>query len=64
MSYCARMEVKLSDYSAYSLQCHIVWICKYRRKALKPSLYSYTHKLLLGMLRSLLGVETEAIGFD
>ena len=64
VSYCAGMEVKLSDYSAYSLLCHIVWVCKYRRKVLKPSLYNYTHKLLLGMLRSLPRVELEAIDFD
>ena len=58
------MEVKLSAHSAYRLQYHIVWVCKYRRKILKPGVCKYTHKLLLGLLRSMPGVELEAIGFD
>ena len=58
------MEVKLSAHSAYRLQYHIVWVCKYRRKILKPGVCKYTHKLLLGLLRSMPGLELEAIGFD
>ena len=58
------MEVKLSAHSAYRLQYHIVWVCKYRRKILKPGVCKYIHKLLLGLLRSLPGVKLEAIGFD
>ena len=58
------MEVKLSTHSAYRLQYHIFWVCKYRRKILKPGVCKYTHKLLLGLQRSMLGVELEAIGFD
>ena len=58
------MEVKLSAHSAYRLQYHMVWVCKYRRKILKPGVCKYTHKLLLVLLRSIPGVELEAIGFD
>jgi putative transposase len=58
------MEVKLSAHSAYRLQYHIVCVCKYRRRILKPGVREYTHKLLLGLLRSLPGVELEAIGLD
>ncbi|WP_374191844.1 transposase [Spirosoma foliorum] len=42
------MEVRLSGHSAYWLQYHVVWICKYRRRVLKPGIRVYLHKLLLG----------------
>ena len=58
------MEVRLSAHSAYRLQYHVVWVCKYRRRILKPGVREYLHKLLLGLLRSIPGVELEAIGFD
>ena len=58
------MEVKLSAHIAYRLQYHVVWVCKYRRRVLKSGVREYTHKLLLGLLRRLPGVELEAIGFD
>lgn len=58
------MEVRLSSHCAYRLQYHVVWVCKYRRKILKPGVAEYLHKLLLGLIRSMPGVEIETIGFD
>lgn len=58
------MEVRISAHSAYRLQYHVVWVCKYRRKVLKPGVCVYLHKLLLGLVRSMSGVEIETIGFD
>ena len=58
------MEVRISAHSAYRLQYHVVWVCKYRRRILKPGVRDYLHKLLLGLLRSMPGVEIEMVGFD
>ncbi|PIE45572.1 MAG: hypothetical protein CSA45_02455, partial [Gammaproteobacteria bacterium] len=58
------MEVIFSSHTAYRLQYHIVWVCKYRRRILKPGVRDYLHKVLLGLLRSMPGVELEMIGFD
>lgn len=57
-------EVRLSQHCAYRLQYHVVWVCKYRRKILKPSVRDYLKKVLFGLLRSIPGVEIELIGFD
>lgn len=58
------MEVRLSAHCAYRLQYHVVWVCKYRRKVLKPGVRDYLKKVLYGLLRSMPGVEIETIGFD
>ena len=58
------MEVRLSGHSAYRLQYHVVWVCKYRRRILKPGVCAYLRKLLAGLLRSMPGAELETIGFD
>ena len=58
------MEVRITAHSAYRLQYHIVWVCKYRRRILKPGVRTYLHKVLLGLQRSIPGVEIETIGFD
>ena len=58
------MEVIRSAHSTYSLKYHIVWVCKYRRKILKPGVVSYIQKTLPGLLRSMPGVQIETIGFD
>ena len=58
------MEVRLSGHSAYRLQYHVVWVCKYRRRVLKPGVCEYLRKLLAGLLRSMPGTEVETIGFD
>ena len=58
------MEVIRSGHSAYVLQYHIVWVCKYRRRILKPGVQSYIRTTLPGLLRSMPGVKIEAIGFD
>ena len=48
----------------YLLQYHVVWVCKYRRKILKPGVCSYIRKTFASLLRSLPGVTISAIGFD
>ncbi len=58
------MEVRITAHSAYRLQYHVIWVCKYRRRVLKPGVRDYLHKVLHGLLRSIPGVEIEIIGFD
>ncbi|GAB1534821.1 IS200/IS605-like element ISSod23 family transposase [Geovibrio sp. ADMFC3] len=58
------MEIIKTSHSAYYLKYHVVWVCKYRRKILKPGVCSYIRKTLPSLLRSMPGVEIEAIGFD
>ena len=58
------MEVRVSAHCAYRLQYHVIWVCKYRRRILKPGVREYLHKVLLGLQRSMVGVEIETIGFD
>ena len=58
------MEVRVSAHCAYRLQYHVVWVCKYRRRILKPGVREYLRKVLIGLLRSQPGVEIETIGFD
>lgn len=42
----------------------MVWVCKYRRKVLKPGVCSYLRKTLPTLLRSMPEVEIKQIGFD
>ena len=58
------MDVRVSAHSAYYLQYHVVWVCKYRRRILKPGVAEYLRKVLMGLLRQMPGVEIETIGFD
>ena len=58
------MDVRLGAYCAYRLQYHVVWVCKYRRRVLKPGVREYLHKVLIGLLRGIPGVEIEMVGFD
>ena len=58
------MEVRVSAHTAYKLMYHVIWVCKYRRRILKPGVCGYIKKLLNGLLRSMAGVEIERIGFD
>ena len=51
-------------HSTYSLQYHVVWVCKYRRKILKPGVCSYISKTLPTLLRGMPGVTIETIGFE
>lgn len=62
--YVRRIEVRLSSHCAYCLQYHVAWVCKYRRRILKPGVRAYLRKVSLGLQRSMPGVEIEAIGFD
>ena len=58
------MEVVKTAHSTYKLQYHVVWVCKYRRRILKPGVCSYIMKMLPKLLRSKPGVTMETIGFD
>ena len=58
------MEVRVSAHCAYRLQYHVVWVCKYRRRILKPGAREYLEKVLMGLLRKMPGVEIETIGFE
>jgi putative transposase len=61
--YCY-VEVVKTAHGMYCLHYHVVWVCKYRRKILKPGVCSYIRKTLPGLLRGMPGVEIESIGFD
>lgn len=58
------MKYRQSGHGIYHLEYHIVWVCKYRRRILKPGVESYLRKLLPTLLRSLPGVRLETVGFD
>lgn len=58
------MQIHFISHSAYRLEYHIVWVCKYRRRILKPGMTTYIEKLLRGLLRNIPGVELKEIGFD
>lgn len=58
------MRVVKASHSVYRLQYHVVWVCKYRRKILNPGVCAYIRSLLPKLLKSMPGVEVEAIGFD
>ena len=58
------MEVIKTAHSMYNLQYHVVWVCKYRRRILKPGVCSYIRKTLPHLCRSMPGVTIETIGFD
>ena len=58
------MRYHLSGHGVYHLQYHVVWVCKYRRRILKPGVTVYLEKTLRGLLRRMPGVVIETIGFD
>jgi putative transposase len=58
------MEAIRSAHSVYYLQYHVVWVCKYRRRILKPGVTAYMRKIMPKLLRSMPGVNIETIGFD
>ena len=58
------MKYHISGHGTYHLEYHIVWVCKYRRRILKPGVTQYLEKVLRGLLRSMPGVAFEAIGFN
>ena len=58
------MEIHKSAHSLYRLQYHVVWVCKYRRRILKPNMCSFLTRVLPTLLRSMPGVTIETIGFD
>ena len=58
------MEVFRSAHGVYKLQYHVIWVCKYRRRILKPGVCEYIKKMLPKLLKSMPGVRVETIGFD
>ena len=58
------MEFVKTAHSVYSLQYHVVWVCKYRRRILNPGVQEYIVKTLPKLMRSMPGVTIETIGFD
>ena len=58
------MELTRGAHSVYKLQYHIVWVCKYRRRILKPGVCDYMRKALPKLLKSIPGTKLEVIGFD
>src|SRR5258708_5717177 len=58
------MKVVLSSHGSYYLKYHVVWVCKYRRRILKPAVEDALRKLLPHLVRSMPGVAVETIGFD
>ena len=58
------MEYTKTAHSIYYLRYHVVWVCKYRRRILKPGVTSYLRKIMPKLLRSMPGVAVETIGFD
>jgi putative transposase len=58
------METFVSGHGIYKLQYHVVWVCKYRRRILKPGVTAHIEKTLRGLLKRTPGVRIEAIGFD
>ena len=62
--YNGGVQTLLSGHGAYRLEYHIVWVCKYRRKVLKPALEETLRQLLPHLLRSMPGCRLQTIGFD
>ena len=58
------MKYIKSGHGVYRLQYHIVWVCKYRRRILKPGVTEYLEKVIRGLLENMPGVILETIGFD
>lgn len=58
------MKFVQSQHSVYKLRYHVVLVCKYRRRVLKPGVVEYIKKLMPKLLRSIPGCEIEQIGFD
>ena len=58
------MEYTKTAHSIYYLRYRVVWVCKYRRRILKPGVTSYLRKIMPKLLRSMPGVSVETIGFD
>jgi putative transposase len=58
------VKYRTSGHGVFYLKYHIVWVCKYRRRILKPGVTQYLEKTLRGLLRSMPGIELESIGFD
>lgn len=51
------MEVKYSGHSVYRTEYHIVWVTKYRRKALNSGFAKYTDTVLRDIAKNIEAVE-------
>ncbi len=40
-----------TGHSAYCLNYHVVWVCKYRRKILNPGMLSYLKQVIRNYVR-------------
>ena len=58
------MEAIKTAHSVYSLQYHVVLVCKYRRRILNPGVCSYFKKILAKLQGSTPVVVIEEVGFD
>ena len=59
------MKYTRSGHGIYSLEYHVIWTTKYRRKVLNPGVQGYLRSLLPTLLRkNLPGASLESIGFD
>lgn len=58
------MKVIHSGHGVYTVEYHVCWITKYRRRILNPGVQGYLKKLFPKVLRSLPGVEIEVVGME
>ena len=58
------METRFSGHGAYRTEYHVVWIPKYRRRALNPGVSGYISKLFPKILREMPGVEMVEINIQ
>lgn len=59
--YNLAMEVKYSGHSVYRTEYHIVWVTKYRRKALSPGFAKYTDSVLRDIAKRVEALEIKEI---
>jgi len=55
--YNAGMEARYSGHSVYRTEYHIIWVTKYRRKALSPGFAKYTDLVLREIVKRIEAVE-------
>ena len=55
--YNVLMEIRLLGHSAYRTEYHMVWVFKYQRRILNPSLRGHSRKLFFKIMKSLPGCE-------
>lgn len=53
-----------TGHGTYSLEYHVCWITKYRRRILNPGVQAYIRKLFPKILRRMPGVEVHEMGME